>query len=222
MDAFDIATKSLQEVNVEKVANGIRLIKSKSFKTTIKGVCKSISIDNLPEGYTAILGVDDVDTIRIRDKKIFGKYYIKIFDSFNREINDFSTNHRLATGLDISLTTSNIDSPSVVIKKSKEKLGYFNPEDGEFRLSVYDDQPIEISSSKASSSNNADPSTWWVIGGIIAGVILITLLTYLYYIYYVKSYIPKNPDINPVSFGKIDTVYNTPRFPPRYYSVKYN
>lgn len=222
MDSFDIATKSLQEDNIEKVANGIRLIKGRSFKTTIKGVSKTISIDNLPEGYTAVLGVDDVDTIRIREKKIYGKYYIKIFDSFNREIKDFSTNHRLATGLDISLTSSNIDSPSVLIKKSKEKLGYFNPEDKEFHISVYDDQPIELSSSKASSTNGGDPSTWWVIGGIIAGVILVTLLTYLYYVYYVKSYFPKNPDTNPVSFGKINTVYNTPRFPPRYYSVKYN
>jgi hypothetical protein len=217
MDTFNIATKSLQDENIEKTINGIRVIKGKSLNTSINGASKSISISNLPEGYTAILGVDDNDTIRIKEKKIYGKYYIKVFDSFNREVSNFFHNHRLATGLDISLKLTNIDSPSVVIKKGTEKLGYFDPEDKEFNITVYDDLPIEVSSSKASSSNSGDPSTWWVIGGIIAGVILITLLTYLYYIYYVKTYPLKNPNTNPVTFGKLETVYNTPRFPPRYY-----
>jgi hypothetical protein len=219
MDVFNIAIKSLQEGNIEKTINGIRLMKNKSFNTSINGVAKSISISNLPEGYTAILGIDDNDTIRIKEKKIYGKYYIKIYDSFNREISNFFENHRLSTGLDICIKTTNIDSSSVIIKKGTEKLGYFDPEDGEFNITVYDDKPIELSSSKASSTNNSDPSTWWVIGGIIVGVILITLLSYIYYIYYVKSYFPKTPNTNVVTFGKPDTVYNTPRFPPRYYSM---
>lgn len=217
MDSFNIAIKSLQETNAEKTINGIRLIKGKSLNTSINGVAKSISIVNLPEGYTAIVGIDDNDTIRIKEKKIYGKYYIKIYDSFNREITDFFTNHKLATGLDINLKLTNIDSPSVVIKKGNERIGYFGTEDGEFNITVYDDKAIEVSSSKASSPNNADPSTWWIIGGIIVGVILIMMLSYLYYIYYVKTYFPKNPNTNIVTFGKLETVYNTPRFPPRYY-----
>jgi hypothetical protein len=184
-------------------------------------VVKFISVDNLPEGYTAILGTDDNDTIRIKGKKIYAKYYIKIFDSFGREVKDFLSNHRLATGLDISFKLSNIDSPSIVIKKDGDKLGYFGAENEAFNITVYDDKPFTVSSSKASSPDNADPSTWWVIGGIIAGVIVVVLIIYLYYTFSYKKQISENTV--PVWTGMgVERMAKTPRFPPRYYNVKYS
>ena len=222
MDLFNTAAKALQSENVEQTINGIRVSKTKSLTSNINGVIKTLTIHNLPDTYKAVIGIEDNDTIKIKDKKIYGKYYIKIYDTFNREINDFITNHRLAAGLSITLKLSNIDSPSVLIKKNDEKYGYFNSDNEEFNLVVYDDKAIEISSSKASSPDNADPSTWWVIGGIIAGVIVIGILSYLYYLYSVKSYFPKDPALSfKPGFGKPETIYyNTPRFPPRYYDYK--
>jgi hypothetical protein len=215
MDAFNTAVKSLQDDNSEKIINGIRMIRNKSLDTTVNGVSKSITVGNLPNGYSIILGIDDNDTIKIKDKKVYGKYYIKVYDTFNREIKDFLSNHRLTEGLNISFKLSNIDSPSILVKSGDEKLGYFNSDTEEFNITIYDDKPLVVSSSKANSPDNADPSTWWIIGGIIAAIILIMVLSYLYYTKYYNS---KNPAMQSMDSGKSEMMYKTPRFPPRYYN----
>lgn len=209
MELFNNAVKTLQVENVEQIIGGFRVSKAKSLASNINGVLKSLTIHNLPDGYKAVIGIEDNDTIKIKNKKIYGKYYIKVYDIFNREISNFASNYRLATGLDITMKLSNIDSKKALIKSNDEKVGYFDAESQEFRLTIHNDNPITIESSKASSPDNADPSTWWVIGGIIVAVILISIV--IFYLYLRKKDKVIAPSMNQSSLG-----YTTPRFPQRY------
>jgi len=209
MELFNSAVKSLQIENAEQTIGGFRISKAKSLTSNINGVIKSLTIHNLPEGYKAVIGIQDNDTIKIKDKKIYGKYYIKVYDIFNREISIFANNYRLATGLDITMTLSNIDTKKALIKSNDDKVGYFDAESQEFKLTIHNDKPITIESTKASSPDNADPSTWWVIGGIIVGVIVISVV--IFYLYSREKDKVISASMNQPSLG-----YTTPRFPQRY------
>jgi hypothetical protein len=209
MELFNSAVKSLQIENAEQTIGGFRISKAKSLTSNINGVIKSLTIHNLPEGYKAVIGIQDNDTIKIKDKKIYGKYYIKVYDIFNREIPIFANNYRIATGLDITMTLSNIDTKKALIKSNDDKVGYFDAESQEFKLTIHNDNPITIESTKASSPDNADPSTWWVIGGIIVGVIVISVV-----IFYLYS--RKKDKVISASMNQSRLDYTTPRFPQRY------
>lgn len=210
MDSFNTAVKSLQGEGIEHTINGIRMSKTKNLTSNINGVLKSLTIHNLPENYKAVIGIENNDTIRIKDKKIYGKYYIKIYDIFNREITNFAQNHRIATGLDITLNLSNIDSSMVLIKSNKDKIGYFDAEEKEFKLTIHDDSPLVIESSKATSTTDSepDPSTWWVIGGIILGIIIVIAVIIYFY--------PSNKNKEVAEMKQPTLMYATPRFPHRY------
>ena len=218
MDRFNAAIKSINNDNKEYILNGIKLTHNKSFSTSINGIEKSLEILNLPDNYKAVIGIDDNEEINVKNKTIFGKFYIKIYDSFGREVNDFISHHKLANGIDIKIRSTNIDSPKVSIQTEGSKIGYFDADDYEFVITLYNDKPIEIVSAKASSGNSSDPSKWWIIGGIILSVIIICAVL-LYYNLSFKKSVVKSPEVySKVGAGNIDMVYKTPRFPPRYYN----
>jgi len=218
MDRFNTAIKSVHIDNKEYVLDGIKLMKDKSYSTNINGIEKTVEILNLPFNYKSIIGIEDNESIRHKNKVIFGKFYIKIYDSFNREINDFISHHKLSSGIEVKIRSTNIDSPKVSILNGDSKIGYFDAEDYEFNFTVYNDKPLEIISAKASSGNSSDPSKWWIIGGIIFSVVIICAVL-LYYNLSFKKSVTKSPELyGKIGVGNIDMVYKTPRFPPRYYN----
>lgn len=218
MDTFNSAIKLIHIENQEYVINGIKISKSKSFNANINGIEKVIEIINLPDNYKAIVGIEDSEEAILGNKTVFGKFFIKVYDSFNREVNDFLSHHKLASGLDLKLRLTNIDSPKVSIENETSKIGYYDAGDYEFTFTVYDDKPIQVVSAKSSSGSSYDPSKWWIIGGIILSVVLICGILLYYNVYYKKAAI-KAPEV----YSKVNTVniemsYKTPRFPPRYYN----
>ena len=116
MDTFNSAIKLIHIENQEYVINGIKISKSKSFNANINGIEKVIEIINLPDNYKAIVGIEDSEEASLGNKTVFGKFFIKVYDSFNREVNDFLSHHKLASGLDLKLRLTNIDSPKVSIE----------------------------------------------------------------------------------------------------------
>jgi hypothetical protein len=218
MDKFNSVIKSVHIENKEYVLDGIKLIKDKVLDTNINGIQKRIEILNLPDNYNVIIGVDDNEEMKVKNKVIFCKFYFKVYDVFNREINDFQSHHKLASGIDVKIKLTNINSPKVSIQTESSKIGYFDSEENEFSFTVYNDKPVEIVSAKANSGNSTDPSNWWIIGGIIFSVIIICAAL-LYYNLSVKKSVIKSPELyNKVGVGNVDMVYKTPRFPPRYYN----
>jgi hypothetical protein len=181
MEDFNASVKNVNN-NEVIFSNKIFVAKSPNLEANVNGAIKSLSIKNLPTNYTAYTGVYGKELHNVEGKKVYAKFYIKILDPFGREVSDFRSNHHLQGGLDIEFTSTNTLNDKVKVIDH----GVYAPVDGKYSLKLFNNAPIEVKEvsqeTKATNhTSSVDPSTWWIIGGIFAGVIIFLVIIWWFY-----------------------------------------
>lgn len=185
MNKFNDSLKLYKDIDTAVVKHkDLFITKNSNITARVNGVLQKFTINNLPLNYKAYIGVHGVPIPSTDKYDIYGKFYVKITDPFGREVTDFTKNHHLTKGLEVSTSLSNVSNGKVaVFNESSEKVGIYQVDNDMYNFTLKNNQPIEIrsvkDSVKANDPDNADPSTWIIIGGIIGGVIIICLMIYL-------------------------------------------